>query len=106
MVANFDRGWDLQPEKDAAREVVDLLAAGIAEHNSSKLGRHQTRENTDGLQKRGMNGPPMFALLKNTQLRLSESLENQNTGRADLKSRTESIEQIIEKYQRKLDAAQ
>ena len=32
VVANFDRGWDLQPTTDAAREIVDFLAAGIAEH--------------------------------------------------------------------------
>ena len=32
VVANFDRGWDLQPTTDTAREIVDFLAAGIAEH--------------------------------------------------------------------------
>jgi hypothetical protein len=30
-VANFDRGWDIQPTTDAARRIVDLLAAGLAE---------------------------------------------------------------------------
>ena len=30
-VANFDRGWDIQPTNDVARELVDLLAAGLAE---------------------------------------------------------------------------
>lgn len=32
VVANFDRGWDLEPTTDAAREIVGFLAAGIAEH--------------------------------------------------------------------------
>ena len=32
VVANFDRGWDLQPTTDDARAIVDFLAAGIAEH--------------------------------------------------------------------------
>ena len=32
VVANFDRGWDLQPTTDEARAIVDFLAAGIAEH--------------------------------------------------------------------------
>ena len=32
VVANFDRGWDQEPETDAAREIVGFLAAGIAEH--------------------------------------------------------------------------
>ena len=36
VVANFDRGWDLEPTTDAAREVVDFLAAGIAEHTFNK----------------------------------------------------------------------
>ena len=30
-VANFDRGWDINPTTDAARRIVDLLAAGLAE---------------------------------------------------------------------------
>ena len=30
-VANFDRGWDIQPANDVARELVDLLAAGLPE---------------------------------------------------------------------------
>ncbi len=30
-VANFDRGWDIQPTNDLARQLVDLLAAGLAE---------------------------------------------------------------------------
>lgn len=30
-VACFDRGWDLQPTTEAARTIVDVLAAGIAE---------------------------------------------------------------------------
>ena len=30
-VANFDRGWDRQPTTDAAKAIVDLLAAGLAE---------------------------------------------------------------------------
>ena len=32
VVANFERGWDLQPTTDDARAIVDFLAAGIAEH--------------------------------------------------------------------------
>ena len=32
VVANFDRGWDLQPTTDDARAIVDFLAEGIAEH--------------------------------------------------------------------------
>ena len=32
VVANFDRGWDIEPAIDTAREIVDFLAAGIAEH--------------------------------------------------------------------------
>ena len=31
-VACFDRGWDRQPTTDAAKVVVGLLAAGLAEH--------------------------------------------------------------------------
>ena len=31
-VANFDRGWDIEPTTDAAKTIVDLLAAGLAEH--------------------------------------------------------------------------
>ncbi|MFN0010147.1 MAG: hypothetical protein ACKVS8_00735 [Phycisphaerales bacterium] len=30
-VACFDRGWDRQPATDLARQIVDLLAAGLAE---------------------------------------------------------------------------
>lgn len=29
--ANFDRGWDVEPTTPAARQIVDLLAAGLAE---------------------------------------------------------------------------
>ena len=36
VVANFDRGWDIEPTTDAAREVIDFLAAGIAEHTFGK----------------------------------------------------------------------
>jgi len=36
VVANFDRGWDLQPTTDDARAIVDFLAAGIAEHTCGK----------------------------------------------------------------------
>ena len=36
VVANFDRGWDLQPTTDEARAIVDFLAAGIAEHTFGK----------------------------------------------------------------------
>jgi hypothetical protein len=32
VIANFDRGWDLQPTTGEARAIVDFLAAGIAEH--------------------------------------------------------------------------
>ncbi len=32
VVANFDRGWDLQPTTDDAGAIVDFLAEGIAEH--------------------------------------------------------------------------
>lgn len=31
VVANFDRGWDLEPTTQAARQIVDLLAAGLAD---------------------------------------------------------------------------
>ena len=31
VVANFDRGWDVEPTTDTAREIVDFLAAGIAD---------------------------------------------------------------------------
>ena len=31
-VANFDRGWDVRPTTEIARTIVDLLAAGLAEH--------------------------------------------------------------------------
>ncbi len=30
--ANFDRGWDVRPTTDVAATIVDLLAAGLAEH--------------------------------------------------------------------------
>lgn len=30
-VANFDRGWDIQPTTKLARRITDLLAAGLAE---------------------------------------------------------------------------
>ena len=36
VVANFDRGWDLEPTTDAAREIIGFLAAGIAEHTFGK----------------------------------------------------------------------
>jgi len=36
VVANFDRGWDLQPTTDDARAIVDFLAAGIAENTFGK----------------------------------------------------------------------
>ena len=32
MVATFDRGWDVPPTTAAAATIVDLLAAGLAEH--------------------------------------------------------------------------
>jgi hypothetical protein len=32
-VANFDRGWDLEPTTHDAKAIVDFLAAGIAEHS-------------------------------------------------------------------------
>lgn len=35
-VANFDRGWDRQPTTDMAKAIVDLLAAGLAEHAFGK----------------------------------------------------------------------
>lgn len=31
-VANFDRGWDVRPTTPIAEQIVDLLAAGLAEH--------------------------------------------------------------------------
>ena len=31
-VASFDRGWDRQPTTDAAKAIVGLLSAGLAEH--------------------------------------------------------------------------
>ena len=36
VVANFDRGWDVEPTTDIAREIVGFLAAGIAEHTFGK----------------------------------------------------------------------
>lgn len=30
-VANFDRGWDVRPTTPVAKQIVDLLAAGLAE---------------------------------------------------------------------------
>src|ERR1041384_2813337 len=36
VVANFDRGWDIEPTNDLARRLVDLLAAGLAECIFSK----------------------------------------------------------------------
>ena len=36
VVANFDRGWDLEPTTDAAQEIVGFLAAGMAEHTFGK----------------------------------------------------------------------
>ena len=30
-VANFDRGWDVQPKTDEAAAIVDYLAAGLAD---------------------------------------------------------------------------
>ena len=36
VVANFDRGWDLQPTTDLAKVIVDFLPAGIAEHTFGK----------------------------------------------------------------------
>lgn len=30
-VAHFERGWDVEPQNDLARALVDLLAAGLAE---------------------------------------------------------------------------
>jgi len=30
-VANFDRGWDVRPTTTVAGQIVDLLAAGLAE---------------------------------------------------------------------------
>lgn len=31
-VVNFDRGWDIRPTTPLAATIVDLLAAGLAEH--------------------------------------------------------------------------
>src|SRR5258708_17786367 len=31
-VANFDRGWDMQPTTDEGAAIVDFLCAGIADH--------------------------------------------------------------------------
>ncbi len=31
-VANFDRGWDIRPTTPLAAAIVDVLAAGLAEH--------------------------------------------------------------------------
>ena len=31
IVANFDRGWDVRPTTTIAGQIVDLLAAGLAE---------------------------------------------------------------------------
>ena len=31
-VANFDRGWDIRPTDKTAEQIVDFLAAGIADH--------------------------------------------------------------------------
>jgi hypothetical protein len=31
VVVNFDRGWDVRPAPPIARQIVDLLAAGLAE---------------------------------------------------------------------------
>jgi len=31
IVANFDRGWDIRPTTTIAGQIVDLLAAGLAE---------------------------------------------------------------------------
>ena len=31
-VACFDRGWDTRPKNETAGEIVDFLAAGLAEH--------------------------------------------------------------------------
>ena len=31
LVACFDRGWDVQPTTAIAKQIVDLLAAGLAE---------------------------------------------------------------------------
>lgn len=30
-VANFERGWDIEPTTETAKRIVDLLAAGLAE---------------------------------------------------------------------------
>jgi hypothetical protein len=31
-VVNFDRGWDVRPATETAKAIVDLLAAGLADH--------------------------------------------------------------------------
>ena len=36
VVANFDRGWDIEAATNDAREIVGFLAAGIAEHTFGK----------------------------------------------------------------------
>ena len=33
VVANFDRGWDVEPTTRDAKTIVDFLTAGIAEHS-------------------------------------------------------------------------
>jgi hypothetical protein len=32
VVANFDRGWDVRPTMKVASEIVDFLAAGLADY--------------------------------------------------------------------------
>ena len=32
VVACFDRGWDCKPKTEVAGQIVELLAAGLAEH--------------------------------------------------------------------------
>jgi hypothetical protein len=31
-VLNFDRGWDVRPTTEIARQIADFLAAGLADH--------------------------------------------------------------------------
>ena len=31
-VCNFDRGWDVRPTTEAAQQILDFLAAGLAEY--------------------------------------------------------------------------
>ena len=31
-VANFDRGWDVEPTTDVAKQIIGFLAAGLADH--------------------------------------------------------------------------